>query len=195
MTQNYSISAKEIVLQLNLSKGFGYRKYSCSQEYELVSLIEHLDTQCHTLKLNCADDTSIIELATFGKTDKDTVLQDDQIVRDQTLSVEQVYINGVQIENWALAKMSQFRHDYTKSQIQWAQHNGNHLPEFSNQLCFYTNGVWSLNLQQPFFLAYNKILFEHLGYVNQWVREWHLGIPLTEDVERLQVLMEQAGAR
>jgi hypothetical protein len=91
---------------------------------------------------------------------------------------------------WALEKISCYRPDYLPSQQQWAHNNNRELPAVTNELCFYANGVWSWKIPQPFFQHYNKLLLDHLGYINEWVREWHLGVATDADISRMRELLK-----
>lgn len=191
----YSIYAEQITLVFKLVKGTSFRKYHCNLPFSVIENIEDSVSQTQTISLDIPNSVTCLHITTFGKTDQDTLLENGEIVRDQTLSIEQAFVNGIKIEPWALAKMAYYIPDYTPSQKHWALEHGVELSKTTNELCFYTNGTWYWNLQQPFFVEYNKILFEHFGYVNEWVREWHLGISQQQDVDKLQMLLEKASER
>ena len=186
----YSLEACNVDITLRLIRGGSFRQFFTYPDHVVVADSTVDDTRIVTISIKIPKDCSTVNISTSGKTDQDTVVQNHQIIQDQTLEIIAVWVNGVRIESWALEKLSCYLPDYSPSQQQWARDNNRELPPVTNELCFYANGVWSWQISQPFFQHYNKLLLDHLGYINEWVREWHLGVASDSDINRMQELLK-----
>jgi hypothetical protein len=110
-----------------------------------------------------------------GKTQDDTVVEQDQIIHDARVDIEDIWIDNILIEKWAMSPMCCFRPNYTEQHKLYAvQHNITLKEIFTNEWSFYFNGCLEFDLDN-FFIKYNQVLTSGLEHYNHWVKESHLG--------------------
>ena len=110
-----------------------------------------------------------------GKSPQDTMVRDGTIVKDACVKIEDVWINGVLIEKWALEKFCSFRPEYDISNRTYALENNITLPEvIPGMLALYYNGSFEIELVD-FFHRYHSYLMAPLQQYNHWVLHSHLG--------------------
>lgn len=172
---NYSIDAKSCQIEIILTKGNHWPQWTFENNFQIVDEVES-DFQ-KTVNVLISDlDSSTIILERTGKDDNETIVENNQIVRDQTLGINRVWINGVLIEWSVLQKIGKFYPEYSETNIKYAKENNIVLEAVRSDLTFFYNGKWVFKFEQPFFTWYNQILFNEFKNFNQWVRRTHLGI-------------------
>jgi hypothetical protein len=110
-----------------------------------------------------------------GKDQNDTVVEQQQITADARVDIEDIWVDNILIEKWAMSPMCSFRPDYTEQHRSYAsQHNLTLKEVFTNEWSFYFNGCLEFDLTD-FFIKYNQVLTSGLEHYNHWVKESHLG--------------------
>lgn len=181
---DYSIDANTCQIELILTKGNQWPQWIFKNNFQIIDEVE---SDFHkTINVLITDlDSSAIVLERTGKDDNETIVENNQIVRDQALGINRVWVNGVLIEWAVIQNIGKFYPEYSKSNIKYAKENNIVLKVVRSDLTFFYNGKWVFNFEQPFFTWYNQILFDEFKNVNQWVRRTHLGI--ASDQKRLQL--------
>lgn len=121
-------------------------------------------------------DINQIDLTMQGKQEIDTKIDGEgQILRDAKFELEDIWVDGILMEKWALSPLCKFYPSYTKSQKLYAAQSGQPLEEFlQDEWTFYFNGRWTFDLSD-FFMKYHQILTAGLDHYNHWVKQSHLG--------------------
>jgi hypothetical protein len=111
-----------------------------------------------------------------GKTDQDTQIgHDGMITKDAYVSIHQAWINGVLLENWALAELCTFQPEYSQSNLGFARDNGIDLArEITGSLAFHYNGWLEIDLDN-FFARYHAVMIKSFEKHNHWVLISNLG--------------------
>jgi len=127
-----------------------------------------------------------------GKTDQDTQIgTDGQIYRDACVSIHQVWVNGVLLENWAMAELCRFKPEYSQSNLEFSRTNGIELAqEINGHICFYYNGCLEIDLNN-FFARYHAVMIKPFEKHNHWVLTSNLGhVDQDAKQELRSILME-----
>jgi len=187
---NYSIYVNNFQLELVLTRGINYPEWSIEHDFEIISQVDTNDTQTIMVDIPIDSSCTSLILTNFGKTDQDTVIENGQIVRDQTLAINRVWANAVLLEQYLIKDQSQMMPDYNQSNLNYAKEHNIELDKVLYTDTLYYNGTWKFNFEQPFFKWYNRLLFEKLKIFNHWVTQSHLGIADEHQIKKLKVLLE-----
>jgi hypothetical protein len=135
------------------------------------------------------DSTSLI-YNIRGKQQNDTVVENGEIVADARVDIEDIWVDNILIEKWAMSPMCKFYPQYSQDHRNYAQQNNLLLKDvFTNEWSFYFNGNLQFDLDN-FFLAYNQILTSGLEHYNHWVKESHLGHVNPDKLQELEQLLK-----
>lgn len=126
-----------------------------------------------------------------GKQDDDTLVQDGIIVDDCKIVLENLWVNDILIEIWALEDMYFFEPWYSDSARQYANKTGMDLPSrLFNQCEFWANGRLFFAFADFFQIYYQKLLAP-LKKFNSWVTSSHLGVIDEHTKQECRVLIDQ----
>lgn len=126
-----------------------------------------------------------------GKQDNDTLIEAGKIADDCKIELENLWINDILIEKWALQDMCFFEPCYSESARQYAEQSGINLPSrLFNQWTFWANGRLFFGLDN-FFQRYNQKLIESLNQFNSWVSASHLGMIEDHKKQECKILIDQ----
>ena len=187
----YSLYAETIEIELKLLKGINWPKWGFEQPYTVVSTMENDHVQHIKVKIDLSPNDTSITLNNFGKATKDTVIENNLIVRDQAIEIVKIWVNGVLLELLALQNQFEFYPKYKKSDWEYANQNQISLPVCRHDTTLFYNGRWQFKFEQPFFRWYNDKLMVGLSHINHWVRQLNLGIASDSQMQRLDKLMNQ----
>lgn len=99
-----------------------------------------------------------LQIQRYGKTDKNFVFVDNQIVKDQVVKLELMAVDGIKVPDYIINNHANFTFDNQT-------HPGS---------CYFSpNGVWELEFQAPFitWLLDQKILHESM-YTDDYKFDW-----------------------
>jgi hypothetical protein len=126
-----------------------------------------------------------------GKTPQDTLMENDKVSKDAYVTIDNVWINDILIEQWTLDNFCKFYPRYDQSQIDYAQTHSIQLPSeiknFSQPLYF--NGRFEIDVDN-FFDRYHGVLMGSLNDYNNWVKYSHLGWVDPEKKQELLNIIE-----
>jgi hypothetical protein len=186
---SYSINLCTLRLELKLSQGATWPTWSANQPHTIINTREDGYNRFVTVDINII--ASPVIISNTGKTDQDTIIKDGQIIRDQSLTIQRMWANGVLLENEQISKFAKFYPVYQKNNIDYAQDHNITLPLEIHQLDFYYNGNWIFEFEQPFFTWYNQQLMDSLTNVNGHVKRSHLGIGDPDKIMQLKNILTQ----
>jgi hypothetical protein len=186
---SYSINLCTLRLELKLSRGATWPTWTVNQPNTIIDTREDGHNQFVTVDINIT--TSPVIINNTGKTDQDTIVKDGQIIRDQSLTIQRMWANGVLLENEQISRFAKFYPIYQKNNIDYAQDHNITLPLEIHQLNFYYNGKWIFEFEQPFFTWYNQQLMDSLTNVNGHVKRSHLGIGDPDKIIQLKNILTQ----
>ena len=89
-----------------------------------------------------------LQLEYFGKTDNDTVVKDNKIVENQSVCINGIGINDVEIGGHDLIAFSNTDYSLTESQQSAYNSNGFHWKSVKTDT-LWDNGIWKLSLDKP----------------------------------------------
>jgi hypothetical protein len=187
---NYSIYAENFQFELVLTKGINYPDWKIEPGFKVVSQIDTNNTQTIVIDVPVTKLDTSITLTNFGKTDQDTIMENGQIVRDQTLVINRVWANAILLEHYLIKDQSQTMPDYTQSNLDYAKEHNIELARVLQTDKLNYNGTWKFNFEQPFFEWYNYLLFEKLKIFNHWVAQSHLGIADENQIKKLKIFLD-----
>ena len=119
------------------------------------------------------------------------MLEHNKIVKDQTIEIQKIWVNGVLLELMALQQFFKFYPEYRLSDQQYAEQNGINLLICCNETKLFYNGRWEFEFDQPFFHWYNDKLIARLNSMNHWIKQSHLGFADDSQLQRLDKLLDQ----
>lgn len=185
----HSIDAKNCQLELILTKGNNWPQWTLNNDFQILneSKMDFYKT-VDVLIGDIGQQTNIV-LERTGKTDDETVIENGQIIRDQTIKINRIWVNDVLLETQAIQKVVQFYPNYSESNIKYARENNIHLEVVKSDLTLFYNGRWVFNFNQPFFTWYNQILLDELKNFNHWVKQTHLGMASNQKKIQLENLL------
>jgi hypothetical protein len=185
----YSLYVNTMEFDLKLVRGKDWPKWSFAQPYTIISKIENHDVQHIKVKVDIGPNSNKITLNNFGKTIDDTVIEQDKIIKDQTIEIQKIWANNVLLELITLQKNFKFYPTYRLSDQQYADQNKIILPIYSNETKLFYNGCWEFEFDQPFFHWYNNKLMTELDNINNWVKQSNLGMASDSQLQRLNKLL------
>ena len=125
-----------------------------------------------------------------GKDQNDTVVEHSNIIADARVDIEDIWVDNILIEKWAMSPMCSFCPEYTEQHRSYAsQHNLTLKEVFTNEWSFYFNGRLEFDLSN-FFIKYNQVLTSGLEHYNHWVKESHLGHINPDKLHELKQLLQ-----
>lgn len=89
-----------------------------------------------------------LQLEYFGKTDNDTVVKDNKIVENQSVCINGISINDVEIVGHDLTAFSNTDYSLTESQQSAYNSNGFRWKSVKTDT-LWDNGIWKLSLDKP----------------------------------------------
>jgi|APGre2960657373_1045057.scaffolds.fasta_scaffold28267_2 hypothetical protein len=187
----YSLYAETVEIELKLFRGTDWPKWSFEQPYIVISTTENDHIQNIKVRLQLGSTDTNITLNNFGKSVNDTVIEHNEIVRDQAIEIQKIWVNGMLLELLALQTVFEFYPDYQQSDWEYANQNGISLPICRNETKIFYNGCWRFKFDQPFFHWYNNKLVAGLDSMNHWVKQSHLGLADDSQLQRLDKLLDQ----
>ena len=187
----YTLSAKTVDIDLKLFKGTDWPKWNFEQPYTVVSAVENDHIQNIKVNIRLDDTDTKITLNNFGKSINDTVIENNKIVRDQSIEIQKIWVNGVLLELLTLQDSFEFYPKYQQSDWAYAHEKGTHLPTCRNETKLHYNGSWHFEFEQPFFYWYNDQLMAGLSNSNHWVKQSNLGMASESQLQRLDNLLAQ----
>ena len=188
---DYSLHVKTMELDLRLVKGTNWPKWNFEQPYTVVSTMQNDYVQHTKIKIVLGPNDTNITLNNFGKNAKDTVIENNLIVRDQAIEIVKIWVNGVLLELLALQNQFEFYPKYKKSDWEYANQNQISLPVCRHDTTLFYNGRWQFKFEQPFFYWYNDKLVAGFNSMNHWVKQSHLGLADDSQLQRLDKLLDQ----
>lgn len=94
------------------------------------------------------DQSHQIKIKRFGKLPSDTLVDNNEVIKDQLLHIEDIIIDDVSIKN--LLHLGNFYPDYPEPWASEQRKKGIELPEVENyRSTFYHNGIWILDFKLP----------------------------------------------
>jgi hypothetical protein len=184
----YSISAQTIQIELELVKGNNWPQWNIEQDFQILSEKETSFKKTVIVLLENFENQLVINRG--GKNDNETIVENRQIVRDQTLTISRLWVNDVLIEMSIIQRLAKFYPIYSESNISYAKEHNIELSNVRNDLSLFYNGRWVVEFEQPFFIFYNHLLFEYFQGFNHWVRQTHLGIAGDQKLLKLNQLLK-----
>lgn len=188
---DYSLHVRTVELDLRLVKGTNWPKWNFEQPYTVVSTMQNDYVQHTKIKIALGPNDTSITLNNFGKNAKDTVIENNLIVRDQAIEIVKIWVNGVLLELLALQNQFEFYPKYKKSDWEYANQNQISLPVCRHDTTLFYNGRWQFKFEQPFFYWYNDKLVTGFNSMNHWVKQSHLGLANDSQLQRLDKLLDQ----
>jgi hypothetical protein len=121
-----------------------------------------------------------------GKLSSDTVISaDGTIIDDACVSVNNVWVDNILIEKWALFRSAVFR-----PRLRSDQHGLAHASEIHDEWFFYFNGTLEIDLED-FYPRYYRVLLSGLDHYNHWVRESHMGMIDPAKLQELEDILRR----
>jgi hypothetical protein len=187
------IDVHQIVIILRLIKGTSFPQWNFSQPFNIMEekIIDD-DTKLVTVVVLATDND--ISLQYSGKTTSDTIVDSTgAILKDQSLKIDNLFVNDIKIELLAIKDHSKFVPEYTASRIKYAEEHDIDLPKEMSTYHMFDNGQWTFEFERPFFLWYNDILMNQIynSGTSIWVKRSHLGLPDDSTVARLDTLLNK----
>lgn len=187
----YSLHAETVEIELKLLRGTDWPKWNFDQPYTVISTTENDHVRYTKVKVILGTTQTNITLNNFGKSVKDTVIEHNEIVRDQAIEIQKIWVNGVLLELLALQTVFEFYPKYQQSDWEYANQNGISLPICRNETKLFYNGCWRFEFEQPFFHWYNHKLMSEFDNVNHWAKRSNLGIASDSQLQRLHRILDQ----
>lgn len=185
----YSTTVKTFQFELILDKGNTWPVWDFNCPITVVNESDGEFRKTITVELTVADNN--IVLRNSGKGNFETILENGQIVRDQKLSIGNIWANGILIERNVINSVAEFFPVYKEDDINYAREHSIELKKSVNTLDFFYNGEWHFKFEQPFFVWYNHLVLDHMNTINHWVKQTHLGIADPEKFKRLENLLNK----
>ena len=187
------IDLQKVTLVLRLAKGRSFPSWSIGQSY-YISNETQIDDNTKIVYVEILPEANVVDLRYFGKSNNDTILDNTgKIVQDQSLKIENLFVNDIKIEILAIKDFLKFIPEYTPSRIEYAGVNNIELPKelFTDHM--FDNGNWSFEFQRPYFLWYNNILMNLINNseTSIWVKRSDLGLPDKNTLTRLDWLLSK----
>lgn len=187
------IDLQKVTLVLRLIKGRSFPSWSIKQSY-CITNETHVDDNTKIVYVEILPEANVVDLRYFGKSNNDTILDETgKIIQDQSLKIENLFVNDIKIEILAIKDFLRFIPEYTPSRIEYADVNNIELPKelFTDHM--FDNGDWSFEFQRPYFLWYNDILMNliNTSQTSIWVKRSHLGLPDKNTLTRLDWLLSK----
>lgn len=92
-----------------------------------------------------------------NKTAQDTITENETIVRDQTVTLERLWVDDILLDLDLVLSLSCFKNDFPEGYIEYCkQHSIESAPVESHWHTWYFNGVWTWNIEQPFWPWYSN---------------------------------------
>ncbi len=187
------IDVQKIILILRLQRGRSFPSWNISQPFYLKNE-QNIDDDTKLIVVEITPNADEINFQYFGKSSNDTILDSlGQIIRDQSLKIENMYVNNIKIELMAIKNFCKFIPEYSSSRIEYAKNHNLELPVELHTDHFFDNGQWIFKFERPFFLWYNDILMNHIynSETSIWVKRSHLGLPDDNTLTRLDTLLNK----
>jgi hypothetical protein len=171
----YSTEVELLEFELVLSKGTNWPIFKLNCDYQLVS--EHLvsaDTKKMIIVLN--NFTNDIIFTYLNKTPKDTYIEDNRIVFDQSIKISKLWINGILIVLNTIKESFSFFPKYSVHHLLQSKTQNKSLPTLIHTTELYFNGELQFHINQPFFQWYNKMQLDSFKDLNSWIKSSHMGL-------------------
>jgi hypothetical protein len=185
------IDVQKIILILRLQRGRSFPSWNISQPFQLKNE-QNIDDDTKLIDIEITPIGDEINFQYFGKSSNDTILDSlGKITRDQSLKIENMYVNDVKIELMAIKDFFKFIPEYSPSRIEYAKNHNLELPVELHTDHMFDNGQWIFRFERPFFLWYNSVLMNQIynSETSIWVKRSHLGLPDDSTLARLDTLL------
>jgi hypothetical protein len=185
---NYSINAKNLEFEITLKKCANWPQYTFNQPYE--SQVEFENDNIKRVKVFIENPLDEIILTYTNKTSKDTIVVNNQIIADQSLSITKFWVNNVVIDLLLLKEEFKFFPKYDAQYIADSKRENKILPEVLSTVDLYYNGNLHFNIIQPFFIWYNKKQIAILEELNNLAKYSHLGFVNDDKIVKLKEIFD-----
>jgi hypothetical protein len=105
-----------------------------------------------TITVDNLSDT--LSISNIGKTDLDTILKDEVIVRDQFIEIKIIRANNISLDLNLIKDYCRFTPVYPQGYIDYCHHHNQTIETNINTYGLFFNGVWTFNFQTPFWEWY-----------------------------------------
>ena len=143
-----------------------------------------------TVEIDSSKDALILDIT--GKQQADTLVSEQgDILDDAWVEIRSVWVDGILMEPWALARLGVFHPVYSQSHKDYARDHGLALEaEITDSVRWHFNGAWHMELGD-FFQRYHGILTSGFQNYNKWIRISHLGMVDPRAYQELTEILEQ----
>lgn len=173
------LAVKEIKLSIKIFQTHNILNVACIENHRVTEIDESIDESSRhkIIDINLIPDTNLISLNMYGITDDDTKIdKNGNITAVAYFDIENIWIDEILIEKWAVSKLYKFFPQYSDNQINFFKNYNRPIEEYiQDESQFYCNGLLQLDLTD-FFINYSNILNNSLLNYNHWVRDSHLGV-------------------
>lgn len=137
-------------------------------------------------------DSFIIELMFYGKTNRDTQIDKNGNILDDTfLETKKILFDNININLDIILPLTSFVPFYSEQELQYLKKNNINLQERAqHNFNFYYNGKLSFNLKN-FYWEYNRFLNSGYDYYNKKTKYSHLGMYEESDIQELNRLLNE----
>lgn len=186
------IEIQKVTLTLKLTCGVNFPSWKIPYQFEILKeQVINDDEKLITVEFFTNNDS--IELEYYGRTPQDTVVRNNEIIKNQNLKIENLLINDVKIELLSIRDYMEFVPVYDSHRITYAKQNKIDLPTVIHTSEMFDNGTWTLKFSHPFFVWYNKVILgnlDNLG-INIWIKRAHLGLTDQKTLNKIVDLLDK----
>jgi hypothetical protein len=147
----YALHAETVEIELKLLRGTDWPKWNFEQPYTVVSTTENDHVRYTKVKVILGPNQTNITLNNFGKSIKDTVIEHNEIVRDQAIEIQKIWVNGVLLELLALQTVFEFYPSINNLIGNMQVKTESACPHAATKQNYFTMAAGNLNSSSPFF--------------------------------------------
>jgi hypothetical protein len=127
----------------------------------------------------------------INKKESDTVVENGQIIRDQTVQLTKIYADNILLSTDLINRHMRFCPEYLPGYLTYCRENNITPEEIVHSDTLYFNGQWCLEFKQPFWAWYaNCRQQEDAKYFSKSKLELYIGKLEPEHAELLEQLKE-----
>jgi hypothetical protein len=187
-----NLSVKLLTITVNLHQTVNQLQVQCNN-HQATSVTASLQPCLYqkTFCIQLLPEEQIVTLVMQGIQDNDTIVDSqNNIVDSAVFEIENIWIDGIMIEKWAISNMYKFFPEYSHNHIEYAEKNNSSLRTvIQNEWKFFFNGVWQLDVDN-FFVNYNYILTNGLSKYNYWAAQGALGFVENTKLNELKGILD-----
>jgi hypothetical protein len=164
-----------IQLQFKCVKGLSWPTLSFNNSVE--TKVIPVDEYTQTILVTCQSSNQVIFVNRTGKTGQETIVVDGNIVRDQTVTLEKIWVDEILLDIDMILEEACFVNDFPLDYIEYCKKQNIALAATeSHWNTWYFNGVWTYKFNVPFWPWYFKKRKEkQFKYHSEKDREMFIG--------------------